>query len=582
MQPVDFTTITAICDELRQYWIPAKIEQVYQRDRYTIFIALRTLKKRDWLTISWHPQAARICIDSPPPRIPDTFTFSDQLRHQLNGYALIAIKAIAPWERVIDLQFAKRPDESPIYHLYVEIMGKYSNVILTDANDQIITVAHQVSSSQSSFRTVQTGQFYQLPPALTGTIPKLSESQQSWRDRVSLIPGKIKKQLLINYRGLSPYLVRYMLEAAGIDLEINSDDLSNSDWNNLFNRWQEWLSILEENQFKAGWTEVGYSVINWNIIKPEKNIQSLIDLYYTEEFNQEIFKQLKHQLQQKINNFIKKAEQKKQTYQQRLQESTNADEYKYLADLLMANLSQWQVGMKEITLSDFETNEPLKILLNPEKNGVQNAQNLYKKHQKLKRAVNAISPLLAEVEIEIKYLEQIENNLQQLDNYQNQEDLQTLAEIKEELIQQKYIQEEKRTQISNNESKPRQFTTPSRFELLVGRNNRQNDELSFRTAKEYDLWFHTQEIAGSHVLLRLPPGEVAQEEDLQFAADMAAYHSKARESEQVAVVYTQPKYVYKPKGAKPGTVIYKHETVIWGHPQKIALKKTRNFEMNLN
>ncbi|MGL5194336.1 MAG: NFACT RNA binding domain-containing protein, partial [Chroococcales cyanobacterium] len=111
------------------------------------------------------------------------------------------------------------------------------------------------------------------------------------------------------------------------------------------------------------------------------------------------------------------------------------------------------------------------------------------------------------------------------------------------------------------------FVSPSGFELLIGRNNRQNDLLSFRVATDYDLWFHTQEIAGSHGLLRLPPGAVADEPDLQFAADLTAYYSRARQSEQVPVVYTEPKNVYKPKGAKPGMVIYKHERILWGCPQ---------------
>jgi predicted ribosome quality control (RQC) complex YloA/Tae2 family protein len=120
----------------------------------------------------------------------------------------------------------------------------------------------------------------------------------------------------------------------------------------------------------------------------------------------------------------------------------------------------------------------------------------------------------------------------------------------------------------DSEIQPHRYKTPSGFELLIGRNNRQNDQLTFRTATEYDLWFHTQEIPGSHVLLRLEPGAIADEKDLQFTANLAAYHSRARQSEQVPVIYTEPKYVYKPKGAKPGTVIYKQERVIWGQPQR--------------
>ena len=188
-----------------------------------------------------------------------------------------------------------------------------------------------------------------------------------------------------------------------------------------------------------------------------------------------------------------------------------------------------------------------------------------------KRARTAAEPLLAEVNAEIGYLEQVETALKQIGEYHNPEDLQTLEEIREELIEQKYLSSGNRPRSTTTESQPYSYRTPSGFELLIGRNNRQNDKLSFRTAVDYDLWFHTQEIAGSHGLLRLDPGTVASEEDLQFTADLIAYYSKGRQSEQVPVVYTKPKYVYRPKGASPGMVVYKNEDIIWGRPQKASL-----------
>jgi predicted ribosome quality control (RQC) complex YloA/Tae2 family protein len=225
--------------------------------------------------------------------------------------------------------------------------------------------------------------------------------------------------------------------------------------------------------------------------------------------------------------------------------------------------------MKSITLSDFDTGKPVTIPLNPEKNAVQNAQALYKRHQKLKRARNAVEPLLKDVQEEIQYLEQVEASLNQLDTYATPKDLQTLQEIREELIGQRYLDApEQRSRDVSNVSEPHRYRTPSGFELLVGRNNRQNDQLTFRTAGDYDLWFHTQEIAGSHVLMRLQAGTVPDEADLQFAADLAAHYSQARQSDQVPVVYTEPKHIYKPKGAKPGMAIYKQERILWGRPQK--------------
>ncbi|MGV0108561.1 Rqc2-like protein RqcH [Nostoc sp. DSM 114160] len=579
MQPVDFTTLTAACSEIRANWLPSRLEQVYQRDRYTIAMALRTLQQRDWLQISWHPQAAHICIGDPPPRSPDTFTFSQQLIHQLGGLALVAIEAIAPWERVIDLQFARRPGESALYHVYAEIMGKYSNVILTDANNIIITAAHQVSQQQSSVRPIQTGQPYETPPKLTRNVPYLSESQERWQERVSLVPGAIKQQLLKSYSGLSAVLVELMLLEANIAPETSTHTLNPNDWRRLFERWQEWLQALDSKEFQPAWTKDGYTVMGWGAVEKVKNIQELLNHYYSNKINEQLFSQLRHQLSQKLNNILAKLHNKAQTFETRLQQSDRADEYRQKADLLMAHLQNWEPGMKEIILADFETNLPVAIALQPDKNAVQNAQSLYKQHQKLKRARAAVEPLLLEVQTEIEYLEQVEAAISsmgyakaQIDNYQTAEDLRALEEIREELIGQKYLEDPEYRSRSANEPPSTNFyryLTPNGFEVLIGRNNRQNDQLTFRVAGDYDLWFHAQEIPGSHVLLRLEPGAVAEEGDLQFVANLAAYYSRARQSEQVPVVYTQPKHVYKPKGAKPGIAIYKQETILWGKPQMV-------------
>ncbi|MEB3219218.1 MAG: NFACT RNA binding domain-containing protein [Nostocales cyanobacterium 94392] len=572
MQTFDFTTLSAVCSDIRANWLPSRLEQVYQRDRYTIAIALRTLKQRCWLEVSWHPQAARIHMGSPPPRSPDTFTFSQQLVHQLGGLALVAIEIIAPWERAVDLQFARRPGEQALYHLYVEIMGKYSNVILTDAKNIIITAGRQVSEQKSSVRPILTGDVYQKPPKLTTAIPSLDESPENWQERVSLIPGTIKRQLPKIYRGVSPALVESMLLEANISTESTTDNLTSEEWQLLFKQWQEWLKALQLEQFQPGWTSTGYTVLGWGTVEKAQNIQELLNRYYTDWLNQQIFSQLRHQLIQKLSNILEKLRSKAQTFKKRLQQSEKADEYRNKADLLMAYLQEWKPGMEEINLADFETNELVKIQLQPDKNAVQNAQNLYKQHQKLKRARIAVEPLLAEVNAEIEYLEQVDAAIAQIDNYQMDEDLQALEEIREELITQKYLEDSEYRRRSSNEATTNFYRhqTPSGFEVLIGRNNRQNDQLTFRVAGDYDLWFHAQEIPGSHVLLRLEPGAIPEDNDLQFTANLAAHYSRARHSEQVPVIYTPTKHVYKPKGAKPGIAIYKQETILWGKPQSVT------------
>lgn len=572
MQPVDFTTLTAIASELRTDWLPARLEQVYQRDAYTLYLALRTLDKRGWLSVSWHPQAARLCISDPPPRIPDTFTFSQQLRHQLGNLALVSIEAIAPWERVLDLQFSQRPGDPTLWHLYAEIQGKYSNLILTDQANQIVTAAHQVNAQQSSVRPILTGQPYEFPPKLTDPIASLDEPCDRWQERLSLLPVSIKKNLQKGYRGLSSALVLSMLEQAAIDPEQSTDTLTPQAWQHLFKCWQAWLTSLASQTFEAGLTQTGYTVLGWGATELSLSIQPIINRYYTEQLNQQEFTQLHHQLSQKVGTVLQKLRVKATDFQARLAQSEDADRHREQADLLMAHLHEWRPGMKSIALPDFTTNELVTIPLDPTRNAVQNAQGLYKRHQKLRRASSAIMPLLADVAAEIRYLEQVETALTELSTYQTLDDLPALQEIRDELIQQNYLVDKGyrvRDAREVTTSQPFRYTTPTGIEVLVGRNNRQNDQLTFRVAGDYDLWFHTQEIPGSHVLLRLKPGTVADSDDLQFAADAAAYHSRARQSDQVPVIFTKPKFVYKPKGAKPGMTIYKHEQVIWGQPQRL-------------
>lgn len=569
VQTVDFTTLYAICSDLKRTWVPARVEQVYQSDRHTIAIALRTLKRRSWLAISWHPQAARMCITTPPPRSPDTFTFSQQLKHQLGGLALVDIGLLAPWERALDLQFARRPGDPILWHLYVEIMGKYSNVVLTNQQNQIVTAAHQVGSQQSSVRLIQTGQPYEPPPPLTDAIPRLDESQRDWQTRVGLVPQAVWKNLLQTYRGVSPPLAKEMVLAIALDPNQSTDTLTADQWQRLFKQWQTWIGAIAQDTFSPTQLEQGYSVMGWTSGQPATNLQTLVNDYYTYHLDRDVFRQLHHQLQQKLRTLIKKLTVKVNEFQRRLQASDGAEKYKERADLLMAYLHEWTPGLTHMTLTNFMTGQPTKITLDPTKNAIQNAQSLYKRHQKLKRSRQAIEPLLATTQEELQYLQQVETAIAQQETYQQSSDLALLQSVKLELINQRYIDDDPTRQPKADDSIAfHRYCSPSGFDILVGRNNNQNDHLTFKVATDYDLWFHTQEIPGSHVLLRLPAGAVAEDTDLQMTANLAAYHSRARQSDQAPVVYTRPNQVFKPKGSRPGMVIYKQETVIWGYPQK--------------
>ena len=571
MQPVDFTTLMAVCHDLRANWLPARCEQVVQCDTTTIAIALRTLDRRGWLTVSWHPQAARLHLGEAPPKGPDTFTFSQQLKHQLNQLALVAIAPVAPWERALVLQFGPRPGDPPQWHLYVEIMGKYSNVILANAQNHIVTAAHQVSDQQSRVRPIQTGDPYVLPPAMMNPLPNPQETQASWQDRVSLVPSTLKTMLMQSYGGLSSALVATLAGAANLSPHQPAEELTQADWDRLFTVWQRWLMALEKGQVFPGRTATGYTMLDWDALAPADDLHGLLNHYYRDELNRQQFDRLRNQLQQKLKGHLDKLGQKADTFRQRLDQSAQAEAIRQQADLLMTYSHQWQPGLTAMTLADFETGDPVTIPIDPDKTAIQQAQRLYKQHQKLKRAKDRVVPLLTEVEAELTYLEQVESALGQLPSYDEPADLDALTDIRDELVQQGYLTStDYRPQERRNPTEAlRHLQTPDGLTVLIGRNNRQNDLLISTVATDYDLWFHTQEIPGSHVLLRLGAGQVPSEADLQWVADVTAYFSRARQSDQVPVIYTQPRHVYKPKGARPGMVIYKHETVLWGQPQRL-------------
>ncbi len=580
MQPVDFTTLMALCQSLETDWVPARCETVVQVDTTTLALALRTLDRRSWLTISWQPQAARLHLGDAPPKGQDTFTFSQQLKHQISQLALVAIAPVAPWERAIDLQFGPRPGDPPQWHLYVEIMGKYSNVILANAQNQIVTAAHQVSDQQSRVRPIQTGDTYVLPPAIMNTLPSLQESQASWQERVTLVPTTLKKMLMQSYGGLSSSLVRSLLSAAHLTPDQAAESLTQSDWNRLFEVWQRWLVCLEKGEFYPGWAEGGYTVLDWEGVAPVADVHRLLNEYYGREIALQQFDRLKNQIQQRLKGVLDKLRLKANTFGQRLAQSAQADQYRQQADLLMTYSHQWQPGLTQLTVEDFDTGAPVTLAIDPDKTAIQQAQRLYKQHQKLKRAKDAVAPLLAEVQGELAYLEQVEAALTQLPTYDEPADLEALVDIRNELIQQSYMTspDYRPTDRKANDEGFRRLQTPDGLPVLVGRNNRQNDLLISTVATDYDLWFHTQEIPGSHVLLRLGAGDVPSDRDLAYVADLTAYFSRARQADQVPVIYTQPRHVYKPKGARPGMVIYKQETVLWGQPRRVEQQQAKLLE----
>lgn len=493
-------------------------------------------------------------------------------------------------ERVIELRLGARPSDPPSKHLFVEIMGRYSNVFLTNADMGVLACAYQVGSKMTSVRMVQVGGTYRMPPAAQGSFPSISMGMAEWKLITRATQeDKLQNSLIQAFRGVGPGLAVELISRSGLSPSMDPAAMTEDEWFSLHVVWLDWLRVLEESTFKPGLVRStgSYSVLGGDgpyILSTDQDsedaatgILAMLDDYYTRVYETEKFQQLRQQLVAKVSAATKKAQSKVNLFEDQIKASMEYSKISKMADLLMANLHVCEPGALSITLPDFETEEPTTIALDPRQTALVTAQKLYKRSQKLKKSEKAVAPLLAEARDELTYLSQVEVSLQQLDRYTRSTDLRSLEEVRDELVEGAYLKpiiagtpppsskrKKKSSPLDNFAANMRRFTSPSGYEVLVGRNNRQNDVLANRVATEYDLWFHARNIPGSHTVLRVPPGQTATDEDLQFSADLAAYFSKARGSGKVPVSYTSPKYLQKLKGGKPGMVKVEKETVLLG------------------
>ncbi|KAH9560314.1 hypothetical protein CY35_06G099100 [Sphagnum magellanicum] len=595
VQAMDYTTIKAACTELSSSWVPAKIEKIVQSDRFTLGMAIRTMERSSWLKICWNPACAHISVGDTlsgnDVSVSDNFSFGEQLRYLLRGLAILEVRLPEEWERVVELTLGVRPSEPPSKHIFIEIMGRYSNVFLTNADMGVLACAFQVGAKMTSVRMVQVGGKYQMPPAAQGSPPSNFTGMLEWRSIVcSTLEEKLIDSLVQAFQGVGPGLATELMVQAGLDANSVVSKIPEDGWVSLHKAWLGWLTTLRESTFAPGTVRSNgsYSVLGGDspyILSSERDMHigtrsvlAMLDDYYTGIHEGERFQQLRQQLVGKVGAAVKKAQAKVKLYEDQIKASNGYAAISYTADLLMANLHVSQPGASSVQLPDFETGEPVTVALDPLQTALTTAQKLYKRSQKLRRSEKAVAPLLANANEELSYLRQVEVSLQQLEEYGSPLDLKSLQEVRDELIEGGYLKvpvsgcppstnkqkKKKQSAPENLTGNMRHFTSPSGFEVLVGRNNRQNDVLTNRVATDYDLWFHARNTPGCHLLLRVPPGQVPLDADLQFSADLAAYFSKARGSGKVEVSYTNPKYLQKVKGSKPGMVKVEKEMVIIG------------------
>ena len=554
IQIMDLTTLKAVVFELGHDIVPSRFENAQQIDSHTIQLGFRTLEQLKWIEISWLAESPRIVQIPPPKKYGEKSTLAKQIKHLFLNLALIEIKQTG-FERIVRFKLSSRPGREIEKELIVELMGKHSNILLLDRNSKVITLGKQVKESQSRLRPIGTGDIYTSPPPLKGLVPESSETFSSWKDNICLVPSTFKNSLKDTYQGVSPALT---LQIAGnhykeaidiINQLVTSIELEKL--KAIHRKWKEWLLDIEHNNFNINFNgPTDFIVWGKSESKREKNNIGLsLGIYYSNKIVERKIYSIRAKLQQDLEN-SKDLEIRKLDAQR----------------LLIKNISEY------MTMQNKANN--LLTLQSPSKRQIIEAQKLFKEAKRKKRSKETI---INRINFHKKKISDIEHCELFLDTliFEEKDDkmkhLDSIIELKEEV--EEYICIKKNKSKSNSFRKKKQCSqikqiqSPSGIQIQIGGNNRQNELISLRKGKKGDLWFHAQETPGSHIVLKSSNGLV-DEKDIQLAADLASFFSRARGSKVVPIVMVPIENLQRISGALPGTVRHRGGRVIWGKSER--------------
>ena len=541
-QPIDATTLRALVAELRGPLVPSRFEKAQQSDGQTLQLALRHLGGLQWLELSWMAEAPRLLAIPPPARQGEGSTLARQLQHGLRGLALVAMGQQG-WERVVSLDFAARPGEPLQRRLVVELMGRHSNLFVLNAQCQVIALARQVRPEQSRWRPIGTGDLYTPPPPLRGEPPRSDEPQEVWQRRLLTIPQPLAEALMEAYQGVSPSLVRQLLEApceggSALSGDAQVSQLGAEQWGQLWQRWQSWLRAVEQERFGLRWGAQG-SYSCWQVSASDPPVPGPLPIHSALAAATHAWlaarglKEQRHHLQHRLEALGERERRQIAEQESLLEAAAGSEHLQGQADALLC-------------------------LAAPTKEQIQEAQSLYKRARKLRRSIAAITPRLEAHRLRQAWLEEALVYVDQADQSDQ------LAALEEDLQQQeprarpadarqRARQRRPRGEAQGASLHPLELRSPSGLCLQVGRNHRQNDWISLRQARRGDLWFHAQEVPGSHVVLKASAGPAA-DADVEAAADLAAHFSRGRGNARVPVVMVPTEALQRLPGSAAGTV----------------------------
>ena len=548
----------AMTKELQKL-VTGRITKIHQPNAMEVMLQIRAGGANHKLLVSIHPSYARIhltrqTVDNPaePPM------FCMLLRKHLEGGFIQSITA-PDGERIIEMTVeSKNEIGDPVMRkLIVEIMGRHSNCILVDAeNMRILDSLKHLPPSLNSYRTVLPGQTYIGPPAQEKGNP-FTASDDEIMDFFSR--PREPKEVVQHFAGFSP------LHAA--ELLYRLDDTNHP---HIFRDFMQDIERAAQPTYKEN-GKVAFSPAELRHIEGAQatydTLGELLDRVFFARAERDRVKQQAGDLERWLSNEIDKLRLKLKKLDQDYARASKLDEFQLYGELLMANVYQFEKGAERVTVENYYTGEQVTIPLSPRKTPIENAQSYYTKYNKAKNALVMIEEQKQKAEDEIQYFEMLSQQVQQAAPAD-------IEEIREELAEQGYL----RLRASKKKKKPtkpapEKFISSTGIPISVGKNNKQNDYLTFKLAKKSEIWLHTKDIPGSHVVIH---SEQPDEATLHEAAILSAYFSKARDSSSVPVDYTEIRQVKKPNGSKPGFVIYFEQKTLYVTPDEqmiLQLKK---------
>ena len=537
-------------EELRRELVNGRIQKINQPFEQELVLQIRSNRQSHRLLLSAHPVFGRIQLTQTTfenPAHPSTFIMV--LRKYLQGALIESIEQVEN-DRIVEMTVSNKNEIGDHIQatLIIEIMGKHSNILLVDkSSHKILEVIKHVGFSQNSYRTLLPGSTYIAPPSTESLNPftikdeKLFEILQTQETRA--------KNLQNLFQGLGRDT------ANELESILVSDKLST--FRNFFNQ-----------ETKPCLTETSFSPVPFanQAGEPFASLSDLLDTYYKDKAERDRVKQQASELIRRVENELQKNRHKLKKQEKELLATDNAEEFRQKGELLTTFLHQVPNDQDQVILENYYTNQPITIALDKALTPNQNAQRYFKRYQKLKEAVKYLTDLIEETKATILYLESVETVL-------NQAGLEEIAEIREELIQTGFIRRRQREKIQKRKKPEQYLASDGKTIIYVGRNNLQNEELTFKMARKEELWFHAKDIPGSHVVIsgNLDPSDEVKTD----AAELAAYFSQGRLSNLVQVDMIEVKKLNKPTGGKPGFVTYTGQKTlrVTPDPEKITSMK---------